>query len=40
MTVLSYLKNTLFRPEYYFKVYSLQSNQIQSNYSVKNFLLF
>ncbi|TQE77410.1 hypothetical protein [Leptospira noguchii] len=39
MTVLSYLKNILFRPEYYFKVYSLQSNQIQSNYSVKNFFI-
>ncbi|WP_025180156.1 hypothetical protein [Leptospira interrogans] len=39
MMVLSYLKNTLFRPEYYFKVYSLQSNQIQSNYSVKNFFI-
>ncbi|EMJ95740.1 hypothetical protein [Leptospira alstonii] len=39
MTVWNYLRNVLFRPEYYFKVYPLQTDPSKSNGSTRNFLI-
>ncbi|EMJ62510.1 hypothetical protein [Leptospira sp. P2653] len=39
MTVWNYLKDVLFRPEYYFKTYSLQSDRSKSNRSIRDFLI-
>ncbi|WP_078128144.1 YIP1 family protein [Leptospira alexanderi] len=39
MTVWNYLKDVLFRPEYYFKTYPLQSDRSKSNHSIRDFLI-
>ncbi|EMY76013.1 hypothetical protein LEP1GSC060_2269 [Leptospira weilii serovar Ranarum str. ICFT] len=39
MTVWNYLKNVLFKPEYYFKIYPLQPDVSKSNRSIRNFLI-
>ncbi|WP_061207058.1 hypothetical protein [Leptospira santarosai] len=39
MTVWNYLRDVLFRPEYYFKTYPLQSDRSKSNRSIRNFLI-
>ncbi|WP_061221545.1 YIP1 family protein [Leptospira borgpetersenii] len=39
MTVWNYLKDVLFRPEYYFKTYPLQSDRSKSNHSIRNFFI-